>query len=435
MTNVANRTQPHSIDAERAVLGAILLRSEVFSTAAVVVQPTDFFRDAHRRLFEHMTRLFEQNVPIDFLTVKESLTRTNELDEVGGPVYISALTDGLPHSMNVKHYAEIVREKSRLRSVIYASNKTIDDAYDAEKAASKIVADALREFSTSMAVSSKGPVRIDVAVNAYVDALDNNALAQPIQTGLIDVDSIIGGFRPGDLTIIAARPSVGKTSFAMTVADHIARDGFAVLYCSLQDESQDSMTARAISMRARVSAQSIERKTATQDEWARFGQVLTEFDIPFFVDDSSSSLIELIAWIRRMKTEHDLQVVMLDYIQQLAPDEKGRSREEDVSQVSKALKALARELSVAIVALSQLKRASDDRRDKRPHLSDLRESGALEQDADCALLLFREEMHNPKPDNSGVAECIIAKQRRGATGVAKLAFDKNTSSFRNLAYM
>jgi replicative DNA helicase len=435
MSTVAERTLPHSIDAERAVLAAILLHSESFSSAAVIIKPNDYFRDAHRRVFEHMTRLFEQNIPIDFLTLKESLTRTDELDEVGGPAYIASLTDGMSQSSNVKHYAEIVLEKSRLRSLIYAANKLMLAAYEAEEKASELLSDALKDFSTSIASSSKGPVRIDAAVNSYVDALDNNALAQPIPTGLIDVDSIIGGFRPGDLTIIAARPSVGKTSFAMSVSDHIARDGFAVLYCSLRDESQDSMTARALSLRARVSTQSIERKTATQEEWARFGEVLTEFDIPLFVDDSSRSIIELLAWIRRLKMEHDLQVVVLDYIQLLTPDTKGRSREEDVSEVSKTLKELARELQIAVVALSQLKRASDDRRDKRPHLSDLRESGALEQDADAALLLFREEMHNPKPENSGVAECIIAKQRRGATGVAKLAFDKTTSSFRNLAYM
>lgn len=427
------RTLPHDLDAERAVLGAVLIHNGLLPQVVGAVGGVDFFRDAHRRIFESIVALDALGTPADMMTLRAELGRRGDLDEVGGPAYVAALIDGVPHASNVAHYAAIVREKARLRDLVYLANALATAAYKADERPSTLVERTVQRLSALSVGGRSGPTLVDDVVSAYLAGLDREGgLALP--SGFVDVDALTGGFRLRDLTIVAARPSVGKSSLALGAANHIARAGHAVAYFS-PEMSHEALAARLLAWRSGVPSDVLERRDATTEQWGATSAAMGDFvGVPLYLDDGSRSIVEVVAWCRRLKQQHDIKVVFIDYLQLLVLPHAGRSRQEDVALISATLKQqIAKDLDVAVVALSQLSRASDDRRDKRPHLSDLRESGALEQDADVAILLFREEMHRPKPENAGIAEAIVAKQRNGPTGVVRLAFLQRLARFDNLA--
>lgn len=433
--NVADRTLPHNLDAERAILGAILLHSEAYDQAVAVVHAGDFFRDAHRRIFQKMSTLVQLGIAVDFITLKEELARTGELDEIGGPSYLASLSDGIPRSSSVGQYASIVREKAKLRSIIFGCNKTVGEAYDAERLASEIANECVGDLTALATRREREAIRLDLATDAYVASIEAGTVRPRIASGFTDLDGIIEGFPVGEVTLIAARPSVGKTSLGLGIASRIARAGIPAAFFSVGDMSIDALVAREIAWRSGVPSATLRRKLASDEQWRSIGTAIADMaDVPLTLQASSRTPSEVIGWCRRLRDEAGIRCAIIDYMQKLTPEKPGRGRNEEVAATSEAIQRAADELGIAMIAMAQVARASAERRDKRPKLSDLRESGALEQDASCVIIVYREEMDKPKPENNGIAELIVAKNRDGATGICRCAFVKSLARFDDLSY-
>lgn len=448
-TPAAPRTLPHNLEAERSVLGAVLIDNATFNVAAAVITPASFFRDAHRRIFERMIALSERSQPIDLVTLKEELERGGDLDEVGGPAYIASLVDGVPRSTNVEYYAQIVKEKATLRNLIFSANKILGTAYEADQEADLILDEA---ESAIFAVAEDRVKAGFVSMKALVDEsmpkierlFEHKTFITGVPTGFEDIDRKTRGLQPGDLVIVAARPSMGKTSLVLNICQQVAthavdatgRKGVAGFF-SLE-MSKESLFMRMLASEARIDLYRLLSGNIGQKEYGQIAQALnTLSEAQLFVDDTAGiGALEMRAKARRLKAEHGLDVLAVDYIQLMTGRGKFENRTLELASISRSLKGLAKELSVPIVVLSQLSRAPEARSDKRPMLSDLRESGALEQDADVVMLIFREEMYkqdDQPADSDGVAEIIIAKQRNGPTGTVKLAFLREQTRFANLA--
>ena len=428
---VEGRVLPHDLEAERAVLGAILLHPEHWPIVASILTPQDFFRDAHRRIYGAMARLIDAGRPIDFVMLRAELLRTGEFDEIGGPAYLAALIDGIPRATNLSHYAALVREAARLRHLISVATGALSEAYAAEQSAATIADATIRRLDRATMNSEARPVSARAAVDEYAVALDSTSL---LPTGFVDLDTLLGGLALGELTIIASRPSMGKTSLGLGIADHLAGLTHPTAVFSLETPRR-RVGARLLAWRADVPTIALERGTATVDEWGRVPAAQAALDgLPLYLDDGARTLTEIGAWCRRLRQEHQtLSCAVVDYLQLLIPEGHQASREQEIAAISRGLKRLAQDLGLSVVALSQLSRASEARRDKRPHLSDLRESGCLEQDADLAILLHRPEMYGRKPENVGLAEVIVAKNKGGPTGIVRLYFEARLAQFRNLA--
>lgn len=428
------RTLPHNLEAEKVLLGAILVNQKAWSVVASSLAREDFFRDAHRRIFEALSALAVAGTALDLVTLKDELLRRGILDEVGGPAYISALTDGVPYSSNVQHYAQIVKEQAALRRVIQTSSQLLSDAYEGERRAADIASDGMRALGeSSMARVGRGAVLARDAVRDYVDGVMWGGVQTRIPFGHIDLDRKFGGMKPQTLVIVAGRPSSGKTSWALGIADAVAHAKQPVAFFS-REMSQRQVAANLLARWSRVSSDSFERGEATEGEYTRVSDAISHLDDrPLYIESAARTVSEIWAWCRRLKDEHGLTLAVIDYLQLLAPDVRLESREREVAGISRSLKEMAEELDLIVMALSQLRRPPEKRRDKRPHLDELRESGALEQDADLALLIFREEQYDPKPENEGIAEIIVAKNRTGPTGVSRLAFLKALAKFEDLA--
>lgn len=429
-----DRALPHSLDAEAATLGAILVHPQNLPVAASVVSPGDFYREANRTVFAAMLSLHERGQAIDWLLLKEELTRLGQLDEVGGPVYVMGLANGVPKSTNVPFYAGLIREHARRRAAIAAGSAIVTAAYDAEDTAAQVVEDGVAALLRCVGTTGGGLVSADQAIRDYANAIDSGSLGSPVETGYADVDAMLrGGFRPGDLAIVAARPSVGKTSWALGAADHMARHGSRVVFFPLET-GQQNIAAKLLGLRARVQTVRLERGEADADEWARVSAVMSsDATDALVIEESATTVVEIGAWCRRAKDAGGLAGCVIDYLQLLSPDRTTDNESRDVAGISRSLKRLAKSLGIFVLAISQLSRSPEARKDKRPHISDLRSSGALEQDADIGILLHREEMHKATADNAGVAECIIAKHRNGPVGVVKLAWRSELAQFANLA--
>jgi replicative DNA helicase len=431
---MAERVLPHNLEAERAVLGALLVEERARHVAFGVLQPPDFYREAHGKIFIGMIALAHDASAIDLVTLREKLTQLGTLDDVGGPAYVASLTDGVPRSVNVEHYASIVKEHARRRTAIALGNDLLTGAYAAKEKASSVIDGVVTKLIQEIGSDARRPIDIYSASVEYTGGLDAGTMMLP--TGYADLDDLLGGLPIGNLTVVAARPSVGKTTMALGVAQNIAEAGRVVAMFSLEMRRAE-LGARVSSWRSRVQTTTLERGTATETDYARFAEGQTGLvGLPLFIDDTSTTLVEIDAWCRRLKEEHgDLACVVIDYLQLLLPaaGRKQASRQEEVAGISRGLKRLAKDLRVSVVALSQLSRAPEARSDKRPHLSDLRESGALEQDADLAILLFRPEMHKRTEENHGLAEFIVAKNRTGPVGVVHACFLEEFAKFENLA--
>lgn len=434
------RTLPHNLEAERSVLGAILVHNDAFNVAAELVDSGDFFRDAHRRVFDKMVDLNERGQAIDLVTLKDELVRSGDLDDVGGAAYIAALVDGVPRSTNVEHYARIVKERATLRNLIQSANRILGLAYRAEEDADTLLDQAEQEiFSIAEGNIHTGFVPLSDLVEGSFTAIEqlqeHKGLLTGVPSGFVDIDNLTSGFQPSDLVIIAARPSMGKTSFALNVAQHVGiKTDRSVGLFSLE-MSKEQLFMRMLTAEAEVDSHRFRGGFLSEGDYGRLSTALGRLaDAKVFIDDSAGlGVLEMRAKARRLKAEHGLDLLVIDYLQLMQGRGRFENRTQELASISRALKSLAKELNVPVLALSQLSRAPESRSDRRPQLSDLRESGALEQDADVVLFIFREEQYDPTPENENLAELIIGKQRNGPTGTVRLAFLKQHTRFANLS--
>ncbi len=441
---MAERTLPHNLEAEKSVLGAILINNHAFNQAAEVIDSQDFFRDAHRRIFEKMVTLTDRNEPVDMVTLRDELTRSGELDEVGGPAYVSALTDGVPRSANVEYYAKIVKEKSTLRRLIQSSNEVLARAYDAEEDADTLLDEAERSiFSIAEGRMRSGFVKLSDLVAGGYDMLEalqaNRGLVTGVPSGFVDLDEMTSGFQKSDLVIVAARPSMGKTSFVLNIALNCAMEANKTVGIFSLEMSKEQLFMRMLTSEARVDAHRFRGGFLGEQDYDKLNVAFARLhEAKVFVDDTASAgILEMRAKSRRLKLEHGLDMLIIDYLQLMQGRGKFDNRQQELASISRSLKILAKELEIPILALSQLSRATETRADHRPQLSDLRESGALEQDADVVMFIYREEMYQQgeeerRPEADGVAEIIIGKQRNGPIGSVNLAFLKQYTRFENL---
>jgi replicative DNA helicase len=436
------RTLPHNLDAERSVLGAILIDNEAFNVAASVIDPRAFFRDAHRRVFERMVDLSERSQPIDLVTLKEELERAGELDEVGGPAYIASLVDGVPRATNVEYYARIVKEKATLRALIFSANKILSDAYEADQDADLILDEAesaIFSVADDRIKSGFVPMR-DLVKESFpkIEHLfEHKSFITGISTGFAEIDKMTRGFQRGDLVIVAARPSMGKTSLVLNICQHVATNNGIAGFFSLE-MSKEQLFMRMLATEARIDNYRLMSGQIGAKEYGGITHALETLSAAnLYIDDTANAgVLEMRAKARRLQSEHGLDILAVDYIQLMTGRGRFENRTLELASISRSLKGLAKELNVPIVVLSQLSRAPEARSDKRPQLADLRESGALEQDADVVILIFREEMYkqsNEPAESDGTAELIVAKQRNGPTGMVKLAFLRQQTRFANLA--
>ncbi len=445
------RTLPHNLDAERSVLGAVLLDNEAFNTAIAIITPEAFFRDAHRRIFERMVQLTERRSAIDFVTLREELGKAGELEEVGGAAYLASLVDGVPRATNVEYYARIVREKAILRSLIYAANKIVGNAYEADQDADLILDDAegaIFAVAEDRVKAGFVPMRqlVQESFPKIEKLFEHQSYITGVGTHLPDLDKMTRGFQPGDLVIVAARPSMGKTSLVLNVCQHVAthaapyglqRQGVAGVF-SLE-MSKEQLFMRMLASEAKIDSFRLLSGQIGQREYGQITHAMeTLAEAQLFVDDSAGiGVLEMRAKARRLQAEHGLDILAIDYVQLMTGRGKSENRTLELAAISRSLKGLAKELNVPIIVLSQLSRAPEGRSDKRPMLSDLRESGALEQDADVVIMIYRDEMY--KADRSipaetdGIAELILSKQRNGPTGTVKTAFIAGQTKFMPLA--
>jgi replicative DNA helicase len=432
--DIDHRDFPHSLEAERAVLGAIMLSPAAWHEAASVLQPADFYRAVHGTVFSVMAELSRDGTAIDLLTLKDRLLRRGQLDEVGGPAYIAKLVDGVPRTTNVLHYARIIRDNAKRRAGMQFASNLASDLRAGLEPTPEIVDAAVRHLLASVDVSGEESTTAADVVRKRYHELSTDTRVAPIPTGYADLDRLITGVRRRNLTIVAARPSAGKTAFGLGLGANVAATGHGVLWCSLE-QPKDELADRIMAWDSGVSIRDIEHGDAEASDYVVLAAAMEQVrDTPLYLIESARTLTQIAAWIHRLRgLGHRVDVVVIDYIQKMLAERREDSRNTEVAAISDGLTRIAKELDVAMVALSQLKRPQAGKADKRPQMSDMRESGALEQDASTVLLIYREEMYKPKPDNDGLAEIIVAKNRSGPIGVQKLYFQKRLAKFVDLA--
>jgi replicative DNA helicase len=429
---------PSSVEAERSILGAIILDNAVCNQAIEMLRREDFFLDSHRRIYEKMVALSERGSPIDLITLSEELRKAAEFEQVGGYTYISSLIDGVPRTDTIEHYAKIVKEKSQLRKLITASNQIIASCFDEEDDPEIIIdrAEALI-FQIAEDRVRQGFQYIGEVAQRRLEQIEQMAgrpeMITGVPTGFTDFDQMTSGLQRQELIIIAARPSMGKTALALNMALYAAKNGSTVGVFSLE-MSAEQLVSRLLCSEARVDAHRLRTGYLNREEWARLADALRRLcETQVYLDDTpGASVLEMRAKCRRLKAEHNLDLLIIDYMQLMSGRGRIESRQQEVSQISRDLKGLAKELNVPVVALSQLSRATETRSDHRPQLSDLRESGSIEQDADVVCFIYRDEVYNQTDENRGVAELIIGKQRNGPTGTVQMAFLKEFTRFENM---
>jgi replicative DNA helicase len=437
----SERVLPNNAEAERTVLGAVLVDNQAFNSAAEVLTRDDFYREAHRRIFEAMAALAEKSQPIDSVTLADELHRTQSLEAVGGAAYIASLVDGMPRITNVEQWSRIIKEKAVLRNLIHASGRIVQSCYEAEDEAAAILdraEQAIFQIAERRLRTGFQPIR-DIVKESFrtIDQLSQSKdVVTGLPTGFVDLDEKTSGLQKGDLIIVAARPAMGKTTFCLNVAQNAARRTGETIGIFSLEMSTKQLVLRMLCSDARVDAHKLRTGALQEKDWGRLAKAYAELSSAhLFIDDSATiTPLEMRAKCRRLKAEHGLGLVIVDYLQLVSGAGRTENRQQEISSISRSLKGMAKELDVPLIALSQLSRAPEARTDKRPQLSDLRESGALEQDADIVAFIYREEEYKPSEENRGIAEIIIGKQRNGPTGTLKLAFIKEFTRFENLEW-
>ncbi|MDR2188335.1 MAG: replicative DNA helicase [Azonexus sp.] len=444
----ALRVPPHAIEAEQSVLGGLLLDNEAWDRISDLVTDADFYRDEHRRIFRQIRGLLERAKPADVVTVAEALDAAGEGEQTGGLAYLGELAANTPSAANIKRYAEIVRERSVLRQLVATADEIAADALnplgrDAEtlldEAESKIF-----KIAEAGASHREGFVHINPLLTEVVERIqelhdrDNPSDITGVPTGFIDLDQKTSGLQAGDLIIIAGRPSMGKTAFALNIAESVAVDSGLPVGIFSMEMGGAQLATRLLASLGRLNSQSLRTGRMSDEEWSKLSFALGKLhEAPIYIDETGGlTPASLRARARRLARQYGgkLGLIVIDYIQLMSGNRQGENRATEVSDISRAIKSLAKELQVPIVALSQLSRKVEERTDKRPMMSDLRESGAIEQDADVILMMYRDEYYNKEsPDNKGMAEVIIGKQRNGPTGTVRLAFLGEYTRFESLA--
>lgn len=434
---MADSVAPHLLEAEKAILGAILLYPGLYHDVIDEVYPTDFYRDAHQRIFRAIGDVAERGQAVDFITVKDRLLARGDLEEIGGPAYLMSLSDGIPRTTNIVHYARIVRDDAMLRGVIQTAQKMLAEAKEAD-AEARIVLDRAEALIQGIAQRTVRSDFIDAGqlvhegIPAVQSLIETKKGVTGIPSGFVDFDDMTRGFQPGALALLAARPSMGKTAWALNVAYHVAAAGKVVGFFSIEMSRQE-LFMRLLASVARVDGHRLQSGYLNQSDYDRISHGFAQIaETGLCVDDSPNlSVLDVRGKARRLKGRKGLDLIVVDYLQ-LMQLPKAENRNLAVADVSRALKLLARELEIPVLALSQLSRGVETRGEKRPMMSDLRDSGALEQDADVIVFLHRPEVYEPnRSEYHGLAEVIIAKQRNGPTGTIKLQWMKETTRFEN----
>lgn len=442
------RVPPHSVEAEQSVIGGLLLENEALDKVADILSPTDFYRHDHKTIFLHIAKLIEQNKPADIVTVAESLENNAELSEVGGLAYLATLAQSTPTAANIRRYAEIVHERAVMRKLVTVGSGIAESAYmpngrDAQQLLDEAEA-KIFQIAEGGRKTSEGFVDIKVLLPQVADRIDllfsrdNPSDVTGIPTGFADLDSMTSGLQPGDLVIVAGRPSMGKTAFAINIAENVALDtGLPVAVFSMEMPSTQ-LAMRMIGSVGRLDQHRMRTGRLEDEDWEKLTTALGRLnEAPVFIDEGSGlTSFDVRARARRLHRQcGKLGLIVIDYLQ-LMTAPTGRQQENratEISEISRSLKALAKELNVPLIAISQLNRSVDQRPDKRPVMSDLRESGAIEQDADIIMFVYRDEYYNPDSQDKGTAEIIIAKQRNGPIGRVRLTFLGQHTRFENFA--
>lgn len=434
----SERTLPVSEDAEICVLGSMLLDNEAVNLVVQIVDKSSFYKKAHREIFQAIVDIYDESNAVDLVILKEALSKRSLLEEVGGVAYLMGLEEAVPMAANVEYYARIVREKGIKRNLIDTAIKIQKEAYEDSVDSDTLLDQSERAiFEITQKKFSNNTNRLYDILKDTFDLIDDLQGSQGkltgVSTGFLDLDNITCGFQPSELIIVAARPSMGKTSLALNILSNIGvnENAGGVLF-SLEMSAQQ-IAQNMLCSHARIDAYKMRRGELEDSEWSNLTVNIGELSAaPIFIDDTPGlSILELRAKARRLKAQNDIKIVMVDYLQ-LLESSMGESRQQEISIISRGLKSLARELDVPVIALSQLNRSVESREGHKPRMSDLRESGSIEQDADVIILLHREEYYDPEK-GKGEAEAIIAKQRNGPTGTIKLSFQSHYMKFGNLA--
>ena len=441
------RVPPNSVEAEQSVLGGLLLENSAWDRIGDLLREDDFYRADHRLIWRHIARMVEASRPADALTVAESLERNNELDEVGGLAYIAGLSQNTPSAANIRRYAEIVRERSVMRQLAEVGTAIADSAYNPsgrepaqllDEAESKVfeIAEAgsrgKQGFFSMPQLLTEVVERIDMLYNR-----DNSSDVTGVPTGYADLDEMTSGFQPGDLVIVAGRPSMGKTAFSLNIVENTAtgRPVSSATFSAMKMGAAQ-LVMRLIGSVGRLDQHRLRTGRLLDEDWQRLTAAVGRLnDAPMHIDETPAlNSLEVRARARRLHRQYGkLGLIVLDYLQLMSSTSQGENRATEISEISRGLKALAKELNVPVVALSQLNRSLEQRPNKRPIMSDLRESGAIEQDADVILFIYRDEVYNPDSPDKGTAEIIIGKQRNGPIGTVKLTFRGENTRFENYA--
>ncbi len=431
-----DKIPPQNLAAEQSVVGSMLLDKNAVIKVIETLHPDSFYRDAHRYIYEAVLDLFDRGEPVDLVTVTEALRKNGKLEAAGGAVYITDLLNSVPTAANVEHYAKIVEEKAVLRRLIEAGTRIVSDGFSEPEDVDQILDHAEKAiFDIALKRVREGFHRIDSVIKRVLDKIDSlygkKEAITGTPTGFPDLDQLTAGFQNSDLIIIAARPAVGKTAFALNIAQNIAiKHKIPVAIFSLE-MSKDQLAQRMLCSEGEVDAQKLKTASLSDTGWKKLTRALGRLsEAPIYIDDSATlTATEIRAKARRLKIEKGLGLVIVDYLQLMRGKARIENRVQEISDIARSLKTLARELEVPVVALSQLSRAVEQRTDRIPRLSDLRESGEIEQTADVVLFIHRDDYYNPQSERGNIAEIIIAKQRNGPIGSIELVFRKEIAKF------
>jgi replicative DNA helicase len=442
--DLLRKVPPHNLEAEKAVLGGIFLKPQILHEILDVVGEDDFYSPPHRTIFQSFLELFKKGVPVDYLTVQEELRKMGSLDEVGGPAYLAEISDSIVSASNAMYHAEMVRDRSIQRGLISSASGIIAECFEGAEDVDTLLDNAEQTIfaiseSRTRASYRTGRELVDLVFTQLQERVERKELVTGVPTDYSRLDELTAGLQPSDLIIVAGRPAMGKTAFALNVGMRAAVNHEVPTAIFSLEMSMEQLMMRMLCARRNVDLSRLRRGFLDDDDWARLYDAAQDLSkAPIFIDDTPAlSSLDMRARCRRLKAEKGLGLVLVDYLQLMRASRRIDSREQEISEISRSLKSLAKELNVPVMALSQLNRKVEDRTgSKRPILSDLRESGAIEQDADVIMFLYRDEVYNKKEDNpkKGIAEVIIGKQRNGPTGTVELAFIRKSTAFEDLAH-
>jgi replicative DNA helicase len=433
------KIQPNDITAEQAVLGSMLVDKDAVIAAIETLKPDDFYREDNKEIYSAMYEIYNSGRHIDMITVKDELVFRGSLEKVGNLVYLSTLIDSVPTTSNIESYVKIVEEKATVRNLIKAANDILKMGYSGTEEVDSIIEQTEKKiFDVLQNRNTRGYASLKEVLITAFDSIEklyqNKSKISGIESGFIDLDSKISGLNPSDLLIIAARPAMGKSAFVLNIASYVAMHMKTPVMIFSLEMSKEQLVNRILCSESEIDSMKLRNADLSSEDWLKLGEASSKLaEVPLYIDDTPGlSSAELRAKCRKAKLEKNIGLVIIDYLQLMESKNKSSSRQQEISEISRSLKILAKELSIPVIALSQLSRATEGRTDHRPMLSDLRESGAIEQDADIVMFLHREDYYNAETEKKNIAEVIISKNRNGATGTVELAWLGQYTKFANL---